>query len=44
MWNITRVLESFGDKETEIRINDQWRICFRWGEGSAHQVTITDYY
>ena len=98
MWNIGRVLESFGDKETEklwrgqrtrlpadlllratdklnlldaattldmlrippsnrlealkgnragqhrIRINDQWRICFRWTDGKAHQVSITDYH
>jgi proteic killer suppression protein len=98
MWNIGRVLESFGDKETEklwrgqhtrlpsdlllratdklnlldaattldmlrippsnrlealkgnragqhsIRINDQWRICFRWTDGNAHQVSITDYH
>ena len=27
-----------------IRINDQWRICFRWGEGDAHDVEITDYH
>ncbi len=98
MWNIARVLESFGDKETEqlwhgqrtglpadlllratdklnlldaattldalrippsnrlealkgkragqhsIRINDQWRLCFRWEAGNAHQVAITDYH
>jgi toxin HigB-1 len=27
-----------------IRINDQWRICFRWAEGDAHDVEITDYH
>jgi proteic killer suppression protein len=27
-----------------IRINDQWRICFRWSEGHAHDVEITDYH
>jgi toxin HigB-1 len=27
-----------------IRINDQWRICFRWHEGNAHDVEITDYH
>lgn len=26
-----------------IRINDQWRICFRWTAGDAHDVTIVDY-
>lgn len=27
-----------------IRINDQWRICFRWQDGHAHDVGITDYH
>jgi proteic killer suppression protein len=27
-----------------VRINDQWRICFRWQEGDVHQVEITDYH
>ena len=27
-----------------IRINDQWRICFRWKEGHAHEVEIVDYH
>jgi proteic killer suppression protein len=27
-----------------IRINDQWRICFIWREGHAHDVEITDYH
>ena len=27
-----------------IRINDQWRICFRWSEGDAHDVEIVDYH
>lgn len=27
-----------------IRINNQWRVCFRWKDGNAHQVTITDYH
>lgn len=27
-----------------IRINDQWRICFRWQEGNVHDVEITDYH
>jgi len=26
-----------------IRINDQWRICFRWSEGDAYEVEIADY-
>jgi proteic killer suppression protein len=27
-----------------IRINDQWRICFRWREGNAFDVEIVDYH
>jgi proteic killer suppression protein len=27
-----------------IRINDQWRICFRWHRGDAYDVEITDYH
>ncbi|KKB11613.1 plasmid maintenance system killer protein [Devosia geojensis] len=27
-----------------IRINDQWRICFRWQNGDAHDVEIVDYH
>jgi len=27
-----------------IRINDQWRICFRWHDGNAHEVEIVDYH
>lgn len=27
-----------------IRINDQWRICFRWKNGDAHGVEIIDYH
>ena len=26
-----------------IRINDQWRICFRWVDGDAFDVEIVDY-
>ena len=27
-----------------IRINDQWRICFRWVDGGAEDVEIVDYH
>src|SRR3989344_1572336 len=27
-----------------IRINDQWRICFRWKDGDAFDVEIVDYH
>ena len=35
-----------GDKEGfySIRINDQWRIIFRWENGGASEVSIVDYH
>jgi toxin HigB-1 len=27
-----------------IRVNDQWRICFRFENGDAYDVEITDYH
>ena len=35
-----------GDRSGQhsIRINDQWRICFRWIGGDAHDVEIVDYH
>ncbi|MEO7795060.1 MAG: type II toxin-antitoxin system RelE/ParE family toxin [Thermoanaerobaculia bacterium] len=40
-------LESLrGDREGQhsIRINDRWRICFRWSSGDALDVEIVDYH
>lgn len=35
-----------GDRagQYSIRINDQWRICFRWDSGDAFDVEIVDYH
>ncbi len=35
-----------GDRRGQhsIRINDQWRICFRWKDGDAFDVEIVDYH
>ncbi len=35
-----------GDRagQWSIRINDQWRICFRWEDGHAGDVEIVDYH
>jgi toxin HigB-1 len=35
-----------GDLEGKhsIRVNDQWRIVFRWQSGDAHEVEIVDYH
>jgi proteic killer suppression protein len=27
-----------------IRINDQWRLCFKFEEGNAYEVEIVDYH
>lgn len=27
-----------------IRINEQWRVCFVWKDGHAHEVEIVDYH
>ena len=27
-----------------IRVNDQWRIIFQWGDNNAHGVSLTDYH
>ncbi len=35
-----------GDRlgQHSIRINNQWRICFVWRAGDAHEVEIVDYH
>jgi proteic killer suppression protein len=35
-----------GDRagQYSIRVNDQWRICFRWSVSDAHDVEIVDYH
>ncbi|PIR47231.1 MAG: plasmid maintenance system killer [Candidatus Vogelbacteria bacterium CG10_big_fil_rev_8_21_14_0_10_45_14] len=35
-----------GDRKGQysIRINREWRICFSWREGSAHDVEIFNYH
>ena len=35
-----------GDRagQHSIRINDQWRVCFRWTEQGAVEIEITDYH
>ena len=35
-----------GDRlgQFSIRINRQWRICFRWHDGDAYDVAIVDYH
>ena len=35
-----------GDRKGEfsIRINDQWRVCFKWKDGNCSEVGIFDYH
>jgi proteic killer suppression protein len=30
--------------QRSIRINDQWRVCFRWHQNDAYDVEIVDYH
>jgi len=35
-----------GDRSGQysIRVNDQWRICFRWTKAGPEDISITDYH
>ncbi len=35
-----------GDRagQYSIRINDQWRVCFRWTDVGAMEIAIVDYH
>jgi proteic killer suppression protein len=35
-----------GDRKGQwsIRVNDQWRVCFRWSDGDASDVEMVDYH
>ena len=41
-----RLEELSGNRKGQhsIRINRQWRICFRWEKGNAYDVEIVDYH
>ena len=41
-----RLEKLVGEREGQysIRINVQWRVCFRWEDGDAHGVEIVDYH
>jgi proteic killer suppression protein len=42
--NRLEVLKGDRRGQHSIRVNDQWRLCFRWRDGNAHDVEITDYH
>ena len=35
-----------GDRAAQhsVRVNQQWRVCFRWRDSAAHDVEIVDYH
>lgn len=37
-------LEGKRKGQHSIRINDQYRICFKWKDGDAYEIEITDYH
>lgn len=42
--NMLEALKGNREGQWSIRINAQWRICFKWQNGNAHEVEITDYH
>jgi toxin HigB-1 len=42
--NRLEALQGKRQGQHSIRVNNQWRICFLWREGHAHQVEIVDYH
>jgi plasmid maintenance system killer protein len=43
---VNRLERLLGDRSGQwsIRVNDPWRLCFRWTDGDAHEVAIVDYH
>lgn len=41
-----RLEKLIGDRagQYSVRINDQWRVCFRWEDSDAYEVEIADYH
>ena len=42
--NRLEALQGSRNGQWSIRINLQWRICFKWKDGDAYDVEITDYH
>jgi proteic killer suppression protein len=42
--NLLEKLKGDRSGQHSIRINKQWRICFIWKSGDAHDVEIVDYH
>jgi len=41
-----RLEKLYGNRKGQysIRVDDQWRVCFRWREGDAYDVEVCDYH
>ena len=42
--NRLKALEGSRKGQYSIRINDQWRVCFEWGDAGPESVEIVDYH
>ncbi len=42
--NHLEALKGNREGQHSIRVNDQWRLCFRWHDGDAYDVEIADYH
>ena len=42
--NRLEILHDDREGQYSIRINDQWRICFKWDNHDAYDVEIVDYH
>lgn len=42
--NNLKALKGKRKGQHSIRINEQWRVCFKWHQGDAYEVEICDYH
>lgn len=42
--NRLEILQGDRKGQHSIRLNDQWRVCFRWAAPDAYDVEIVDYH
>ena len=42
--NRLEALKGTRSGQYSIRINEQWRVCFRWTDAGAEEVEIVDYH
>ena len=42
--NRLELLKGNRQGQYSIRINDKWRVCFKWEDGNAYDVEIADYH